>query len=246
MSPIDPPLDLHAALVAHHAGQISPDRVLDVLRRSDVYIARPDATGDPSGHERDVEPGELLQLPVIETADGRQLVPLFSSLESLARAVAEDTRYVRVPYQALADAWAQGIEGIVDPGSPVEFHIPAPRPEEALPRGTRIFVGEPAEEPRELLEALGRAFAEEPGIEAAYRAQVYVEDTGEEPHLAIGLLLAPEADRDALFERAAEIARAVQGNVPVGLLVIDPHTPHPVTEHMLHEASPFYRRGVAG
>lgn len=245
---IDPANELERALLALHRGEGSREQVLTALESAEVLVPRPAGTVAPTGEVR----GEAqeLQLPVMRGRDGRQAVPLFTSPGRLAAAVDAETAYFQVAFRTLADGWPADVEAVIDPGGPLELTLavgaegPAQPGPNTVVAGTRILVGEPAQEPDQALAALRALFASTPAVEAAWRAQVYIEAPGEVPHIAIGVRAAAETDFERLFQRATEAVRgAIDGPasfVPIGARA-DPDDP--IASHMLEQTSPFYQRG---
>lgn len=241
----EPENDLERALLALHRGEGSRAGVLAALESAEVVVPRP-AGGGPG------EPEEL-QLPVMRSGDGRRAVPLFTSPGRLAAAVEVETAYLQVAFGALAEGWPPDVGALIDPGGPLELMLaigaegPARPGPNAVAAGSRVLVGDPAQEPEGALEALGALFASIPAVEAAWRAQVYIEAPGEVPHVAIGVRAAEGTDLDGLFERASE-GLSAETQTPFSFLAVgaEPDGDDPITSHMLAETEPFYRRRAAG
>ncbi len=217
-----------------HDGSATDADLHAELQRSDVVVPKPEGGG--------VEDSSI-SLPLIEI-EGRDVVPLFSSPETLAQGAPAGMSYVVVPFAALASGWPEGLDAIFDLGSGWARELPGAaitgRGPVEVPAGTRVFVGEPAEEPEALLDRVRSHLLGEPDVQAAWRAQVFVELPGETPHLAIGLRLTPGADAQTVVRRTHEAAGPdVTG--PLDLVLVEPDSRDPVATYML-ENEPFYRR----
>jgi hypothetical protein len=217
-----------------HEGNASDADLHAELQRSDVVVPKPEGGG--------VEDSSV-SLPLLEV-EGRDVVPLFSSPETLAQGAPAGMAYVVIPFAALASGWPDGLDAILDLGSGWARELPAAAitgwgPVE-VPAGTRVFLGEPAEEPEALLDRLRSHLSGEPDVEAAWRAQVMVDQPGETPHLAIGLMLTPGADAQTVIRRTMAVALpAVTG--PIDLVLVEQDSSDAVAGYML-ENEPFYRR----
>lgn len=224
-------------MAALRSGSGSLEEVTAALRSAEVYLPR-----------LDVETGaEELQLPLVTTPDGEQYVAVFPSLSRLEAATEPGTPFARLSFEALLSGWPADAGVVVDPGGDLEcalsFEQLSGQPqEERIEAGTRVFVGEPAEEPVRALGALVDILSAREEVIAAYRAQVYVEDQDEGPHVAVGLLVEPGAHTGELLTAASAAADAGDGDLR--LLVLEAEDPgNPVGSFMLAETEPFYRRG---
>ncbi len=106
-----------------------------------------------------------------------------------------------------------------------------------------VLLGQPVDYPTELLAALRTFSAEKPGIQAAYIAQVQLQDDAAPARL----LLAFYADNnDATFLQ--ELGPVVQGNISdhelVDVLVLDPASEEPLNQYFT-TIEPIYKRVTA-
>jgi hypothetical protein len=78
---------------------------LSTLAVSEVLLPVPSADDYPDGGPDSGELPREIQLPVYEQADGRQLVPVFTSETRMAEALPTTRRYRLVQLAALSGAW---------------------------------------------------------------------------------------------------------------------------------------------
>lgn len=235
--------DLQSALDRARKGGASVDEVRALLFDADVFIPKP-VTPANAG-EAEAQGEQHLDLPVVTGLDGRRFVPIFSSEERLAERAPPNAPFLRVPFRALVPGWPGDVHAVVDPGLPSQVVVPADLVSQeglvTVPRGTRVFVGDPAEEPESLLRGLAARCEEAAGVSAAYRAQVLIDAPGEEPHLAFGFVLDAATPPGRIIDAARSEAET-QGHRLVDFLVIDTQEPDAVAEHMLANTRPFYER----
>src|SRR5262249_5587363 len=152
-----------ALLAARRRGDVEP--LLPVLADADVFLPTPEGVGD-----------DAREVPLaLVRAGGDAFVPVFSSLDALARYRPERGGFLQLSGRALAAAVRGGHLVIVDPGS--ELAVPL-RPDDLArlrdvpPRegDADLLIGEPREKPREAIEAIRRFAAGRPEVRAAYRA----------------------------------------------------------------------------
>jgi SseB protein C-terminal domain/SseB protein N-terminal domain len=222
------------------AGHTPMDTFLRALLTSFVFLA-------PSEDSTETE----LQLEAYEGPDGHLYAPVFTSPQRLARFVGHD-RGASVQLATLAETWPESLALVINPGDAVELVLPGhdllklaageeDSPQTTVGPGTSIMLGEPAEEPEDVLAAVAEAAAGRPEVKAAYRAQMYIDRPGEEPQLAIGLLL--DGPGGAALEDEIGNAATAAGADAVVVVPIHPEAEEdPVAGYMLERIEPFYRR----
>lgn len=150
----------------------------------------------------------------------------------------------------LLSGWPAEIDAVIDPASSDERIVAADNLAAELvgsgtrtvPAGTRVAIGDPADEPVAALWAVERACQESGAVVAAYRAQVAIDAPGERPHLAIGVVLDPQA---SFAEIAKEIgdAAATELSGPVSVVPVDPAAPEEaIAAYMVENTHPFFSR----
>ena len=237
--PFEPENPLELSLLAARREELEIRDLFSRLLESPVWLKLAEAPGpDAKG----------LPLQLVSAEDGRELLPLFTSRVRLER-VHGPGPLAEVEFAELAGNWPGEAWALIAPGEEVEMAVPPTDVRdlarltgpESMPAGTRVFVGDPAEEPEELLGQLSAWAKAEPSVRAAYRAQVLFDRPGEEPHVAVGLLLDSGADEEALMAAAGERARSSGAHAT--LLRIDEASSDPIGRYMLDKTEPFYVRG---
>jgi len=234
-----PANELERVLAASLGDPGATPRVVEVLRRSQVWLPLP---GGPS---RD---GATLDLPTTELA-GQPFVPVFSSEEQF-RLIAGNLPFAIAPVPELAEGMPLGVGIVINPEGAVGIPIPAAGVSELLgpgPRGSvtsRLGLRVPGahEDPVEFLVAAIGELAATPVVLTARRALVQVE--ADQEKLFVGVELARSEPED---QQAATLAlgRAL-GAVPlpweVGIVLLDA-ADDPLVDWMRTSVQPFFARG---
>ncbi|MBI4717685.1 MAG: enhanced serine sensitivity protein SseB C-terminal domain-containing protein [Planctomycetes bacterium] len=221
--------------------------------RSNVFVIR---TGPPPAETRCRVAGEGETLSVHSwQAEGRTVIPIFSSLPRLQAFITEDVGYVSLSAEEFL-RMTLGSVLLLNPGTEYEKEF---TPQEAaallegaadtrpetftIPEGADVILGMPKDYPHELADALGRFFRTQRNVKRAYLAQILVIGRDERPHTLIGL----EAGGDWQQVVAAAVA-AIRGvHVPSPPVDFLPITGRGGTEEYFREkCKPFYQRKLLG
>jgi hypothetical protein len=244
-----PANELEQVLTASLGDPGATPRVVEVLRRSQVWLPL------PGGPTRD---GVTLDLPTTQLA-GQPFVPVFSS-EQQFRLIAGNLPFAVAPVHELAEGMPLGVGIVVNPDGAVGIPIPAagvselrspgstgPGPYGAAARpsaASRLGLRVPGahEDPVEFLVAAIGELASTPVVLTARRALVQVE--ADQEKLFVGVELARSGPED---QQAATLAlgRAL-GAVPlpweVGIVLLDA-ADDPLVDWMRSSVQPFFARG---
>lgn len=229
-------IDLEEALRQLATGSISRADLRSILAASRVVV--PGVTPDQ---------GRDLQLPVVELADGRTAVPLFSSPERLAEAGGPDEA-AAIPFDALAAGWPAELDAVLDPGHPWALLIPGeavgessavqiPAGEEAAFRQTTD-----ADIPEGLLEEVSVVLAAYPEIRSGWTAVVAFPnrpDTREQ--LLIGLEFQGDDLPGGLVDRLGPVLGPRTGDHAISVTRARPDDDSPLS-HAMRQRAPFYVR----
>lgn len=196
--------------------------------------------------------GERFSIPVVEQ-EGRRYVAVFSSLAQLERwATGHGEAYLQMHAVDFLRQLDPDLRLLLDPASeyPKEFsaqevqallgatpeavHLPAPP-------GTRFRLGPPPEESAAVAEALRARLRTLPEVSEAYLAEIEFPDSGERPHLIVGIRF-----RDPRTPRAEQtyemLHLAILPLLPAGEIVdftgIGSDTS--AGPYFLTESAPFY------
>lgn len=239
--------ELEHLMLRARTGDIPMQAFLQALTGSEVFVGLPEDADLPPG------PGEALPLAVARGGDGLLYAPAFTS-RSRAERFSAGRGTAGATVGNLAISWPEDVSLVLNPGEPTELVLPGdavrdlaaderPRGPSVVPAGTTMKVGDPATEPDAVLEAAAAAAARHPEIEAAYRAQIHIERPGEEPHLAIGLLLDRQVhDLEQVHDDIARAATAAGARGVSVLAVTRKVSGNGVADYMVQQTTPFYRR----
>ena len=187
-------------LSAEDPGQLP--RFYETLLDSEVYVLGNNNTIQRAS--RSAKAGEDLDIVHWLRPDDQTVTPMFSSLETMWKTVAQGTDYLRMPARdVLAETAGQWL--VLNPHSPhgKEF---TPQEAAALLSGdifrqlelhtieeeTEISLSDPDEYPHEVVAALNSLFETMPAVEAAYLTQIQVKGEDDVPRLAIAIKIDPE------------------------------------------------------
>lgn len=221
-----------------------------LLLESPVYIL-----GDPSSHDdgsRACEPGEKISILNWVKQDGSPVIPFFSSLPALQRAVEEESRYIELPARSLFEM-TRGSALFLDPKSQYGKEFVAAEIEALLTNGmnrlpeqrvtkeaTRVLLGQPANHPARMVDSLAAYLAKNNNVKAAYLALMHDPSQSEKPHLVVGI----EADGD--IERIVREAGVVAGDTAPNGETVDlfrvERGQAGLSDYFCSQVQPFYRR----
>lgn len=231
----------------------------DPSARPDFYRALLDATvfvigstGDPALGRRTLLTDEKAQLLNWTRGDGFHVIPFFTSMESLQRAISEQVSYIGLPARTLFEMtkgatlvingrlehgkefFPQEIEALLAGGMNRE-------PEQRImQRETKVLLGQPANFPAQMVDALTAVFSKRNQVKAAYVLLMHDTSRDAKPHLVVGV----QADGvvEDLFREVGVVAgdSAPKGE-PVDLYRVDPNDKG-LSQHFLSKVKPFYER----
>ncbi|WP_225846393.1 enhanced serine sensitivity protein SseB [Streptomyces sp. HPF1205] len=235
-----PANELEEVLGASLGNPGATPRLLEVLRRSRVWVPLPNG-GGPDARD--------LDLPTVELG-GAPYVPVFSS-EQQFRQAADGMSCTVAPVHEFARGLPPMVGIAVNPGGAVGIPLPPAavaelcRPDRGrdMPSGARVRLWEPGheEEPVDFLAAAAGEFAVTPVVLSARRAVAVVED--EPPALFVGVELDrwQEEDRTAALDALGRALGAAAPPWPVHLILLDV-AQDPVGDWMLEAVRPFFTR----
>jgi hypothetical protein len=200
--------------------------------------------------ELTVKEGDLIELQQIEH-DGKEYIPIFSSLAQLQAVAPDDVAYLELNALDFMKM-TLGTPLFLNPGSEYGKEFPPGEvaaildgslwqttEEYEVAQETQIMIGDPATYPDELVSVLKRFFATKPQVNRAWLAHFFNPGDKLPPHTLIALECDGEY-RDVLQEAGVAIQGAEVPDPPVDFL--------PVTgeggleDYFLNEAEPFYER----
>jgi SseB protein C-terminal domain/SseB protein N-terminal domain len=191
------------------------------LLEADVFIIQPPLPeGDPADGRMVLSRGESIQIGTIES-DGRQYLPVFSSLPLLQAMLTEPASYLRMGMRSFLEM-TRGADIVLNPGAEYGKEIVAdeaaalldgtiwqPSEQFVAEKETEVLIGQPANYPDELVKALTRLFRGRKQVQRAWLAHFYNPQIHERAHTLVCVELS--GDRDRIFADAGIVA----GEVPV-------------------------------
>jgi hypothetical protein len=185
-------------------------------------------------------------------ADGSSVIPFFSSLAALQRAIESDERYIALPARTFF-AITRGAELVLNPRSDFGKEFTPAEIEALLSEGvnrspkqmvmekdSKVLLGQPKDYPIDLVASLSTLFTKHSNVKAAYLALMLDPSVAEKPNLIVGI----EADGD--YEKVMREAGTVAGDTapnaePVDLIRVV-RGESGLGEYFIKEVKPFYER----
>ena len=189
-----------------------------------------------------------------EKQDGGSIIPFFTSLEALQKAVEDEQPFIAMPARVLFDI-TQGADLFLNPKAEYgkEFY-----PEEVamllatggvvkpvehyVDKETQILLGQPEEYPSAMVDALTTLFSQRKPVRRAFLALMHDQAADEKPNLLIGLEVDAEpAEIEALINEAGSVASETAPNdEPVDFCLVSENERG--ISHYLISHTPFYQR----
>ncbi len=225
-----------------------------LLLESSIYILS-QQDGFPS-EVRKLEVGEKISIQNLVRNDGSPVIPFFTSLNTLRKAIEVESSFMELPARALFEM-TKGAVLVLNPKSPYGKEFFPKEIEALLSEGvnrlpekritteeTKVLLGQPANYPSQMADSLSTLFSKRSNVKAAYLALMHNPSQDEKPHLLIGI----EAERDIekIIREAGVVAGdTAPGGEPVDLVRIERHD-QGLSQYFIQQVKPFYRRSWRG
>jgi SseB protein C-terminal domain/SseB protein N-terminal domain len=196
--------------------------------------------------------GENLSIVNWQKNDGAPIIPFFTSLNALRRAIKEEQSFLALPARSLFEI-TKGATLILNPASPYgkEFF---PNEIEALlatgmnqmpqtrvvQQATEVLLGEPANYPAEMVSALTNLLAKHPSVKAAYLCLMHDPSVHEQPSLVVGFEGEPGIERAMQEAGSVAVDTAPKGQ-PVDFIKITRGN-QGIDAYLFDSVKPFYER----
>lgn len=221
-----------------------------LLLDSQVYVLGQSESGGEGVHT--LQAGGRISIENWTRQDGSPVIPFFSSVEALQRAIAQESRYLGLPARSLFEM-TRGATLVLDPKSEFgkEF-VPgeidallagganrAPEVRVAA-AGTQVLLGQPANQPTRMLQSLIRLLSGRSEVVAAYLALMHDASLDDAPRLIVGI--ETEGDVDAVLR---DVGSVVADTAPEGEPVDIFHVKRGgggLGDWVVQDVKPFYRR----
>ncbi|TQI81734.1 type III secretion system (T3SS) SseB-like protein [Serratia fonticola] len=190
-----------------------------------------------------------------EKQDGSSVVPFFSSLEALQKAVEDEQPFIAMPARVLFEI-TQGADLFLNPKAeygkeffPEEVAMllatggivkPAER---YIDKDTQILLGQPEEYPSAMVDALTTLFSQRKPVRRAFLALMHDRAVDEKPNLLIGLEVdGDRAEIENLINEAGSVASETAPNdEPVDFCLVS-EKEQGVSHYLITHTQPFYQR----
>jgi hypothetical protein len=225
-----------------------PDFYRQLLEAEVFVIGEPRAHPDAAWT---AQPGESIALQHWGKPDGTTVLPFFSSLEALQRAVDQEVTYYQLPARALLEM-TQGATLVLDPRSdygkefvPGEIaallaggltHAAERR---VIQEATQVLLAQPKERPEALINGVRAFLGKRPAARRAWLALMHIPTQDSDPHLVVGI--EADGDADALLAEAGNVAADLSPAGPVDLVQVRAGE-EGLSRYFLEGVEPFFRR----
>lgn len=242
------PLEMALRLASNEPAQ-RPEFYKLLLESSVFIIGHSDVT---TSGVHTLEAGENISIQNWTRNDGSPVIPFFTSLMALQRAIEHEVTYMALPVRSLFEI-TKGSSLVLNPKSrygkeffPNEIEALLSegvnrRPEQRITqKTTKVLLGQPANYPSKMVDSLTTLLSKHSNVRAAYLALMHDPSQDEKPHLVIGI----EADGEV--EQVIREAGVVAGDSapdgePVDLIRVE-RGGNGLGEYFVREVKPFYAR----
>jgi hypothetical protein len=221
-----------------------------LLLESQVFIlGHSDGLGNGA---RTLDAGEKISIQNWVRNDGSPVIPFFTSLMALQRAIDQEVTYMALPARSLFEM-TKGSSLVLNPKSIYGKEFFANEIEALLSEGvnrlperrvtqkaTKVYLSQPANYPSKMVDSLTALLSKRSNVKAAYLALMHDPSQDEKPYLVVGI----EADGE--IEQVIREAGVVAGDSapngePVDLIRVE-RGDHGLSEYFVHNVKPFYER----
>lgn len=246
----EPTNDLEQKLMQAANDPASRPEFFKTLLESEVFVIGFASSGG-EGHTT-IPAGAKVSIVNWEKNDGTPVIPFFTSLAALQRALEKEAQYVALPAKSFLEL-TRGSFLVLNPASPYgkEFHpnevqalletgmnrVPTKR---VVQQETKVLLGQPANYPSEMVSALTALLAKHRAVKAAYLCLMHDPSSGDNPSLVVGF------DGDDDLTEAMKAAGSVAADTaPKGEFVdfvILKRGESGISDYMYGSVKPFYER----
>ena len=246
----EPSNDLERKLMLAADNPASRPEFYKALMASEVFVIG--FTDSESEGVKTIPAGAKLSIVNWEKNDGTPIIPFFTSLEALQRALKEESKFVALPAKSFFEM-TLGSFLVLNPSSPYgkEFfpseidallktgmnNAPQTR---VVQKETKVLLGQPANYPTEMVSALSALLAKHSAVKAAYLCLMHDPSSAEKPSLVVGF----EGETD-LTEAMKEAGPVAADTAPKGELVdfaVLKRGEQGISDYMFQSVKPFYER----
>lgn len=224
-----------------------------VLSDSSLYVlgSSGGATGDG---EVELKAGENISIQHWEKPDGTPVIPVFSSLATLQRAISQESKYMKLPARAFFEM-TRGEGVFLNPRSDYGKEFVPEEIEAMLAEGTgrlpqtrvveeetQVLVGVPAVVPDRLLKELSAWFAKCPGVSRAFLVLMHDPSVDDKPHYLVGVEMS--GDVQEVMRGAGLVAADTSPDGQAVDLMRLGQNDKGLDSHIRSQFTPFYVRSM--
>jgi hypothetical protein len=221
-----------------------------ILLEATVYILG--HSDSPTNGLRTFDAGDKISINKWTRNDGSFVIPFFSSLEALQKAIEEETTYMALPARSLFEMtkgsslvlnpklqfgkefFANEIEALITNGV---NRLPEVR---VTQKATEVLLGQPAIYPSKMIDSLTALLSKHSNVKAAYLTLMHDPSQSEKPHLVVGI--EAEGDIELVIREAGVVAGDTATNgEPVDLIRVE-QGDRGLSEYFVRDVKPFYER----
>ncbi|AWB58280.1 enhanced serine sensitivity protein SseB [Colwellia sp. Arc7-D] len=222
-----------------------------VLLQSTIFVLGDTGEQPTELDEIDLLAGSKINIQNWEKQDGDPVIPFFSSLDVLSKALDSEQSYIELPVRSLFEM-TMGSNLFLNPKSdygkefiPQEIEqllnngisqVPSQR---VVEKETKVLLGQPSNYPTKMVDSLTQLLVKHKEVKKAYVALMHDRSIDEKPHLLVGI----EGDGD-LELAMREVGHVAGDTAPAGeavdLFIVRPDEAG-VSQYLINLA-PFYER----
>ena len=193
-----PENELERALVAASTDPVARPQFYVVFVASEIFVSNYGPAVSAQEEQGMLKAGAELAFHPLQH-DGREMLPIFSSLRRLQNFIPEDAHYLAMKTMDFLKL-TQGATLILNPGSEygkeltpsevasiLDGSLWQPIKTFVAEKELTVQLGQPARYPHALTDALSRLFKDLKNVEAAYLTHFYNPAQGDPPHTLIGI-----------------------------------------------------------
>lgn len=242
------PLD--RALVLAASDPASRPDFYRLLLASEIFVIG--ETESPGEGLANIPAGGKLSVIRWEKSDGTPVIPFFTSLSSLQKALTEEANYLRLSARMFFEM-TRGSHLVLNPKSDYGKEFNPSEIEALLATGvnhvakervgaepTKILLGQPANYPAEMVSALTSLLAKHVAVKAAFLCLMQDAAKEDAPALVVGF----EGDGDlalAMKEAGSVVADTAPPGIAVDFVVVE-RGGSDISDYLVNSTKPFYER----
>ena len=230
-----------------------PEFYKTLLEASVYVLGYSDGGADGS---KTLAAGDKVSIENWQRSDGSPIIPFFSSLDALQRAITQEMRYMALPARTLLEM-TKGAALVLNPKSDYGKEFYPEEIEALLTSGvnrvaeqritqtpTQVLLGQPASYPTQMVQSLKTLLAKHDNVNAAYLALMHDPSHDEKAHLVVGIDV--EGDFETVMREAGVVAAdSARDGESVDLVRVK-RGDGGLSDHLVRDVKPFYERGIAG